>query len=253
MIADENKFAFLSPKWILENGKEENVSAWRSPGIRVRKDVFLTQFEDGGTELQLVLQKMYDKLTLLDYQNKFLERESKLLSKKLQGVIDDNKTFSIIPRTLKGIYEVCFFMDKIDRMPDSPNIWLVYLSSFKIDDMSSIDFARYMYAFDFVYFKCQDFKENELRSVKRMILNSIQKIQCQIDCNNQEFKTDINESLKNTILHLLFSINLLEDIQQDSIVNFNLDIDEVNRIFELIPNVSKIAKLIKSSNYQKGQ
>ena len=246
VIAEENKFAFLSPSWILENGKEENVPAWRSPGIRINRENFLTQFQEGGDELELVLRTINDKLILLEYQKTFLEREAKRLSQRLQRVIEDNIEFTIIPRTLNGIYEVCFLMDKLNKSPDSANVWLVYLSSFPIKDMSSIDFARYMYAFDFIYFKCEDFQDNELLVIKQMISNSTQKIRHHFDSNNQEFKTNANESLMDTIRHFVFSVNLLEDIRQDGVVIYDLNIPAVNRIFETIPNIKRTVETIES-------
>jgi len=103
-----------------------------------------------------------------------------------------------------------------------------------------------MYAFDFIYFKCDGFKKNELQVIVQMISNATQKIKFHFDSESQQFKPDTNESLSEMIRHIVFSVNLLEDIRQDGVVEYELDIPEVNRIFETIPNITKTVETVKS-------
>lgn len=248
VVADENKFAFITPKWIFENGVEDTIPAWRSQGIRVERNVFLTQFKDGGSTLATVLKSVDEKIYLLDYQQRFLDSESEKLSKNLQRVVDHNVEFKIVPKTLKGIHEVCFLMEKMGKQPDAPNVWLVYLATFFVNELSSIDFARFIFAFDFIYFKCNEILENERQTIKQMVMNVTDYIERRAVGNKGQFKIDPNESLLDGLSHLVFAVNRLEDIKQDAAITFGIDVPIVKKIFETIPNVAETVNQIKSAN-----
>ena len=102
-----------------------------------------------------------DKNYLLEFQSEIMEQEARRLSRELQQVVDEERLLSIVPRTLEGFYRVCFLLDRIVKQPDAPGVWLVYLMSFFNDAMSAVDLARYIYALDFLYFKCRSVQKNE--------------------------------------------------------------------------------------------
>ena len=61
------------------------------------------------------------------------------------------------------------------------------------------------------------------------------------------FNVDPNESFIDGTKRLLSVINLLEDITQDAIVNFRFDFPLTRKIFQILPNTSRMANKIKDS------
>jgi len=107
-------------------------------------------------------------------------------------------------------------------------------------NMSALDFARFMYALDFLNFKCDDLMKNEaqalmaaLQSAKRYGERHLQRAD------------DMNRPSIETIRRLLFAINLWEDLIQDCIVTWQLDFEPVDKIFQSVPDVAGIASYIK--------
>ncbi len=247
VICDENKFSIFTPKWVIENGTEDFVPAWRSQGYRVKREKFLPIFQDGGSDLRKVIQSVEDKQYLLEFQKQFLEKENERLAKKLQRVVDEEIVFKIVPRTLTGIYEVCYFMYKLDKKPDVPGMWLVYLATLFKDDLPSIEFAKFMFAFDFVYFKCDDFPENEKQVVKQAVAKATNFIERRVNADNGRVSVDPQESLIEGTANIIFSVNLLEDIVQDAVVNFGVSLPCVNKIFQTLPNVTLVANVIRGA------
>ena len=247
VILDENKFSVFTPEWVIQNGEEGFISAWRSQGYRVKREEFLPIFQEGGSDLRKVIQSVEDKQYLLEFQKRFLEKENERLAQKLQRVVDEEIIFKIVPRTLTGIYEVCYFMYKLDRKPDVPGMWLVYLATLFKDDLPSIEFAKLMFAFDFVYFKCDDFPENEKQVVKQVVAKATDFIERRINADNGYVSVDPQESLIEGTSHIIFSVNLLEDIVQDAVVNFGVSLPCVNKIFQTLPNVALVANVIRGA------
>lgn len=46
---------------------------------------------------------------------------------------------------------------------------------------------------------------------------------------------------------LLFAVNLLEDIKQDAIVNWSIEMETATKIFEMLPDVSVTADHIRQA------
>lgn len=246
VVSTENKYTLLAPSWILQNGREGQISAWRSLGIKVDRKTFLAQCKDGGSDLKHVLELIEGKIQLLEFQKRFLESETRKLSSRLQKVVDDKEVFKIVPRTLQGIYEVCYFMEKMNEQPSSPSVWLVYLASFLLSDhMSSTEFARFMFAFDFIYFKCGELKDNEKRTVQQVIQSATAYIQNKSLRETGLFKVAPNLSRVEGLSHYIFTTNLLEDIQQDAVVNFAIELPPITKIFETVPNLANTVAEIK--------
>ena len=246
VVKDENRYAFFTPEWIMRNGEYGFVSAWRSWAYRVPGDVFLAQFADGGERLRDVIQSVDNKNGLLEFQHDFLESESRKLSKRLQQVVDDETLFKIVPRTLEGFYQVCYLLDKLGKEPDAPGVWMVYLLTFFRDDMRSIDFARFMYALDFLYFKCADIKRNETQVLRQAILDASDYVSAHAKADGS-LSTDPRESPLEETRRLIFAVNLLEDIRQDAAVSFGMDLPLVAKIFETIPNAELTANYVRDA------
>ena len=247
VIKDENKYSFFTPKWVMENGSEGFIAAWRSQGYRVSREKFLSIFKDGRSELQRVIQKIDDKLYLLEFQTQFLAKEEERLANRLRSVVDEKVVFKIIPRTLTGIYEVCYLMDKLNKQPDVPSIWLVYLATLLRDDLPSIEFAKFMFAFDFVYFKCDDLQDNEKQIVEHVAKNATSFIEQRVSTQNGRISVDPHESEIEGTAHIVFALNLLEDIVQDAVVTFDVSLPSVNKIFQTLPNVISTANFIRNA------
>lgn len=246
VVKDESGYAFFTPEWIMRYGEYGFVSAWRSWAYRVPGDVFLAQFVDGGEDLRNVIQSVDNKNSLLEFQHDFLESESQKLSKRLQQVVDDEALFKIVPRTMEGFYQVCYLLDKLGKEPDAPGVWLVYLLTFFRDDMRSIDFARFMYALDFLYFKCADIKRNEMQVLTRTIVDAADYVRAHAK-DDGSLAADPRESPLEETRRLAFAVNLLEDIRQDAAVSFGMELPLVAKIFETIPNADLTANYVRDA------
>ena len=250
ILKDRGQYALFSPQWIAENGQIGGVPAWGNrTAYRVPRDVFLKQFSSGGPDLARTIKAVDDKNYLLEFQAQFLEQENQRLSRELQQVVDEEKLLSIVPRTLDGFYRVCYLLDKIGKRPDAPGVWLVYLASFFNDAMRSIDFARYIYALDFVYFNRSDLQENERTALHRAIEQAISYISRRTDASAETGALAIDplEAPLEETRQILFAVNLIEDIKQDAAVKLGLQLATAEKIFELIPDAAKTAGYIRAA------
>ena len=247
IIKDEGLYAFFTPEWINRTGSRNFVSAWRSYAYRVPNKEFRAICVKGGDDLRSVIKSVDDKNYLLDFQQEFLSLESTELSKRLQQVVDEETVFKIVPRSLEGFYQVCYLIDKLGREPDAPGVWLVYLLTFFKDEMSSMDFARFMYALDFLYFKCDKVKSNEMQVLGEAIEGASAYIKSRANHDDGSLATDPKEPPIEETRRLLFAANLLEDIRQDAVVSFGMELPKIEKIFETIPAPSLTANYIRSA------
>ena len=242
------QYAFISPEWIMQNGREAPVPAWGSrPAYRVPRDIFISQLKNGGEEIQKVIDIINDKNILLDFQHEFLSLEDNKLSRRLQQVVDDKKILTIMPNNLDGFYEVCYLLEKLGKSPDNPGVWLVYLASFFHADMTAMELARFMFSIDFLYFKCGDIRKNEQNIMATTIADVARFIgkypfKEGLFCKNKQ-EAPIEETRQ-----ILFSINLLEDLTQDIVVNLNVNTPKITNIFATVPDIKKITTHIKEYN-----
>lgn len=246
VIADKVMYAFLHPEWIMNNGQEEQVPAWRSLGYRVPVDKILGKSRKGESDLKNTLKSIEDKIYLLEFQNEYYEEESKKLSSGLQQVIDNNHEFRIMPRTLEGFFHTCFLMNKLDKRPDSAETWLIYLISFLEGNMRGIDLVRFMFSFDFLYFNIDEFRSNEKISIEDAICKTKYMIENRIR-EDGTFEIHQTESVLDGTRFLLATINLLEDVYQDAVINFDFDFPSIKKIFEMLPDVGETADIIRRS------
>lgn len=248
ILKDRRQYAFIEPQWIVANGNIAGVPAWGSrPAYRVPRERFLPLFRAGGDSLTQAISGVDDKNYLLEFQAQFLEREGAQFSRELQQVVDEEKLLSIVPRTLDGFYRVCYLLDKIGKRPDAPGVWLVYLLSFFSRDMRSVDFARYIYALDFLYFHCAAMQENEKAALQSALAQAIAYIARRANADTGTFSRDPKESPLEETRQILFAVNLLEDIKQDAAVKLGLNLAVAGKIFELLPDAAKTAAFIRDA------
>ena len=248
IIKDTAQYAFISPEWIAQNGQVRGVPAWGNrTAYRVSREVFLPLFVDGGADLEEVIKVVDNKNYLLEFQSAFMEQEACRLSRELQQVVDEEQLLSIVPRTLEGFYRVCFLLDRIGKQPDAPGIWMVYLMSFFNDKMKVADFARYIYALDFLYFKCLNIQENERIALENAITQAMEYIERRFTAAGESvLVTDPNASIIEALRQILFAVNLLEDIRQDVAVNLDLAVPKAATIFDAMPDSTRAVAYIKS-------
>ena len=249
IVKDTAQYAFIAPEWIAQNGQVRGVPAWGNrTAYRVPRAVLLPLLVDGGSDLKQVITVVDNKNYLLEFQSKFMEQEAHQLSRELQKIVDEERLLSFVPRTLEGFYRVCFLLEKIGKQPDAPGVWMVYLMSFFNDNMKTADFARYIYALDFLYFKCRSVQENEQITLEKAIKQSKVYIEEHFTTAGENvFTADPNESPIEAMRQILFAVNLLEDVSQDASVNLAVVVPKVTTIFEMIPDVSLIANYIRSA------
>ena len=189
-----------------------------------------------------------DKNYLLEFQSEFIEQEARRLSRELQQVVDEERLLSIVPRTLEGFYRVCFLLDRIGKQPDAPGVWLVYLMSFFNDNMRTVDFARYIYVLDFLYFKCSSIQENERIALENAVTKAMDYIERSFaTAGDGVLATDPNETPVEAIRQLVFAVNLLEDIRQDAAVIWDVAAWKTSKIFKTIPDAPKIVKYLRNA------
>ena len=246
VVKSKRKYAFITCPWIMKRGELGPVTAWGSrSAYRVQREVFLKQCINGGTELEKTIQIVDDKNCLLDFQHQFLDMENQKFSRQLHDSVDKDTIVKIVPRTLGGFYHVCYLMEKIQKAPDAAGVWLVHLSSFFSRDMSALDFAHFMYSLDFLYFRCSDLSRNERKTLHSVLESAEECIANRIN-DDGSFATDSRVNSLEETRQIVFSINLLEDLIQDAVVNYGINMSSINGIFQTIPNVKRTANYIRN-------
>lgn len=238
ILMASNQFAVFTPEWIVQNGEEAGVPAWGNrTAFRVPLDKFMEIFHYDGKligEIELVEKK----IRLLNLQTLFMQNESRRLSTSIENIVDREEIFEIIPRTLDGFYKACFLMDKIGKFPKNHLLWLVYGSSFYLDQLSSRELARLIYSLDFLYGGSDDLESNVINS----FVETMQKIAGKIvSIQKHEFQTSSDLSPKEEIVNFLFTVNLYEDIVQELRYLYGVDcFDPISTIFQTIDDLDSI-------------
>ena len=238
------QYALVTPDWIMKNGREGPVSAWGNRvAFRVAVENFQRMLKDGGILMRDVIAAIDDKNLLLEYQKGFLVQNAEAFSRELQNAVDRKRIVRIVPTTLDGFFRICFLLERINEKPDSPGVWLVYLMSFFEQGLMPGEMARWMSAFDFLYFSSREFSDNETRIVGEALDKAWEEIHAW-DIREGCFARDPNMSPTEETMAVLHAANLLEDIQQDFAICYGHD-RKVSRIFEVLPNFSETAACIR--------
>lgn len=247
VLMPSNQFAIFSPEWVMQNGKEEGVPAWGNrTAFRVPRDKFSEIFQSDRA-LAKEIEATNRKIKFLEVQSGFIENESERLSGELQSVVDQERTFRIVPKTLDGFYNACFLMDQINKRPENHSLWLVYGSSFYSDELNSRELAQLIYSLDFLYGGSEDLEKNVLNS----FVSVMQKITARItSMQKKSLKTCADLSPKEEIVNFLFTVNLYEDIIQELRCLYEVDcFPPVRKIFQSIENPDSIFRQISDSGF----
>ena len=246
VVKSECKYAFIRPKWIMEKGKEGVVTAWGSrPAYRVPRKAFMNMLKkDSSGKMQKVIAAVNDKNTLLKFQHGFLDAEAERMSRRLRQGVDKKKIVKIMPKTPEGFYETCFLLGKLDKAPGDPGAWMMRLMPMLDGLKTPAEWARFVFALDFLYTKIADVRDGEKEALVK-ILKSLESAVSEY----QRAKAPVNRGKSaEEIRQVLFAINLLEDLRQDAAVLLGAKLPKVKKIFETAANVPKIAKFIRDNN-----
>lgn len=231
-------FAILSPRWIMKNGEERSVAAWGSrPAFRVPAEKFMSEFRRDG-KLEETLRVIEKKNQLLEAQGRFLEDESVALSGELQKIVDEEKSFTIIPGTLDGFYRACFMMSGIGKYPENHSMWIVYGASLYSDDMDSREFAKLVYALDFLFGGTAALERNVLDA----LISVMQKCSRRIErMQEQNLQTCPDISPRKEAVNFLFAVNLYEDILQEMIHLYDVkQFASIRKIFQSVKDLDAL-------------
>lgn len=213
------RYAIFPAKWIVENGVYGMVPAWRSYAFRVEKETFESILRP-DPDLKNLWGIIDAKLFILNFQHELININKEELSSLLQGVIDENEIIKIMPKNLDDFFRVCFILDNIDKIPKNANLWLVYVLSYVTPRLRLKDISKIVYSIDFLYSRI-NLENNELSQL-------ISKIGLLLETVNSFYRKDglyastTKESPFDETRYALFSINLLEDLIQDSIFYYSV-------------------------------
>jgi len=250
LLMPSNRFAVFSPAWVMQNGKEAGVPAWGNrTAFRVPGEKFSAIFTPDRA-LAAAIDSVNRKIAFLETQSKFIEGERERLSGQLQSVVDHNRAFKIVPKTLDGFYTACFLMDQLNKRPQNDSVWLVYGGSFYADELDSRELARLMYALDFLYGGAADLDAHALNS----FIEVMRKITVRIAAmQKQHLQTGADLSPKDEVVNFLFTVNLYEDIIQELRCLYAVDcFAPVNKIFQTVDDMDAVFRQISDYGFVGG-
>jgi hypothetical protein len=150
---DKNKerYAILPAKWIAENGTIGEVPAWRTNAYRVPAEEFEKKFERDD-DLPLLIQRINDKNTLLEFQHLLYGLVKRALQRKIEDAFLSGVNFQLIPTTLEGFFEACVILGAMEQCPEALDNWLQKALEFadKVGTLEEI--FKVSFCLDFLYF-----------------------------------------------------------------------------------------------------
>lgn len=250
----ERKMGFLEPAWIMANGTVGTVKAWGgAQAFRVPRDRFLPMLDDGGERLDRVVTSMADRVTLLEFQKNFPQNEGLRLFNRLKRVVDKGDPFEIVPGTLDAFFETCFLAKRLNRFPEDPGLWLVYLCSLIEDGQSPARLARGLFAIDYLYFRAFETNGALRGNEERSILSLLQKVEEQIRAYSWDGgSVDPRWAPIEELRQMLFVVNRFEDWRQHVFSRYPTErrpagVRRAERIFDLVPDVAAVARRIREA------
>lgn len=244
VVKPAGRYALIDPAWIMQGRVAETVKAWRSEGYRVPADVFNEKLEAGGAEMEAAISATNDKNVILEHQRRFLEGQRSLLSHDLQSVVDVESSLEITSHTLWGTFQVCLILSEIGEVPQRPASWLRHLCHFLDDDsLDAEEVAQWMFAFDFLYFLCEDLQGDEVQIVRKC-LERLRGILQSWRYQDGRFCEDGQMHPREQTINILHTWNLFEDVWQDFAVRHGHG-EKVKKLFELLPDAHEVAEAIR--------
>lgn len=242
IIKPDSAFAIFSPQWVMENGTVGAVPAWGSrTAFRVPAEKFKKIFATDA-KLDEVIRVIDRKNQLLDAQSRFLENENSELSRELQKIVDEETAFTIIPKTLDGFYRACFLMDKVGKYPKNHSMWMVYGASMYSDKLNSYEFAKLVYALDFLYGLAAELEANVLAA----LADTMRKFSAHImRMQDQKLQTCGDLAPKKEAINFLFAVNLYEDMAQELFFLYGIKaISPIKKIFQSVDDIDRLCGMI---------
>jgi hypothetical protein len=236
------KYAIFKPDWIIKNGQYGMVEAWRSYAFRVPAERFEKLLRDDESLIPLC-EIIEIKNFILEFQHELLALTRQRFSRLFQGVIDKEQLVKIAPRDLESFFRICFILDSMDEVPENAVLWIVYLLSFINQKNTLEDIFKITYCLDFLYSKVE-LKENELREVIKALGTLMTRLQ-QCAKDDGSYTSDRNVSPLDETRYALFAINLLEDMTQDAIHYYSVNLLPVRTIYENVPNIENTYNFIR--------
>ena len=225
----------------MENGQIGMVPAWRSIAYRVPAEKFETILTPDPT-LEPVIKTISQKIEILNFQHEaYLQTENKL-STLLQQVVDEEKLMTIAPRTLDGLFQVCFILEHMNKIPKNSSLWLVYSLSFLDENLNSEELFKLVYIMDFLYMNTPSMlQDNELRA----IVESLQRINALLrsfERPDGSYSSDPNLSPLEETRNALFTINIIEDLTQDILHYYGSrpGLKPITKIYQTIENLDRV-------------
>ncbi len=238
------KYAFFDTRWVIGNSNYGMVEAWRSYAYRVPKENMEKILKEHSC-LSDLIQNIEAKETLLNFQYDLLDKISKDLSFLFQQVIDEKKILNFIPDNLDSIFRICFIRNAIGKIPQNVNLWIVYLLTYVHEKNTLSEIYKIVYSLDFLYSVTENLKENEINCIVNGIKQLMTLIQNYFEPNGF-YTSSPKESPYNEAQYSIFAMNLLEDIIQDLIYNYEIkNLQPIRRIFENLNDFRKTYNFIK--------
>ncbi|MGC8842766.1 MAG: hypothetical protein ACP5QS_02400 [bacterium] len=242
-----NSYAFLEPSWIMENGKIGMVEAWRSEAYRVPKEKFEEKLLYDPS-LEEVCQVIDAKVFLLNFQHGLIDIYKERLSTILQNVVDEEKIVKIVPKDMESFFKVCFILDSLNKTPLNKSLWLCYVLSYVRKGLRLEDISKLVYCIDFLFSKIEKLKPNELDQLVPRMKELLQIIRNYYSSEIGYYLSSADYSPVEETRFAIFSINLLEDLVQDVVVNYSVpDLRPIRKIYENIPDPKGLYKRLTSS------
>jgi len=235
-------YAFFTPQWIVENGKYDYVPAWRVSAYRVPKEKFHSILKEDN-QLNEIIEIIDAKNGILYFQYELINIWKEELLEELQKVVDENKLINIMPKDLESFFRIIFILDNLEKIPKNANLWLIYILSFIDNNAKLEELAKIVYCIDYLYSKIE-LKDNEQKILKSKLIELLNIVK-NYEKNDGTYSSDITKSPVEEMRYALFSINNIEDIIQDMIHYYNVDLKPIKKIYENVNNVKKIANMIK--------
>lgn len=243
---DGPSYAIVDQEWIHKNGVQDMVQAWRSMAFRVPSQKF-RELLVREPSLKALCESIDAKLGLLNFAFQLVEINKDRLSHLLQKVVDDDAKFELIPKDLDSFFKVCMILDNGDRVPRNANIWLIYLLTFISDKNTLEDVSRIVYCLDFLYMKLDKLEKNEIESLVPAIRKLLDHVK-RCGQSDGSYVSSARYAPLDETRSALFSINLLEDLVQDSIHEYKVnEYTPVKRIFENVRDIERTHGYIVSN------
>lgn len=221
--------------------------------ILVKNSVRMDELESESIHLMITSPpyfntKMYSKepiegdLGNIHDIDKWFEKISEVWKEVFRVLQPGRKAFiNIVPDNLDGIFKVCFILDNINRIPKNINLWLTYLLTFVNEKNALSEIYKILYCLDFLYSNIDigNLRDNEINNIIKSIKQIDKILKRCYQCNSSYVSSSKDSPFEET-RYALFSINLLEDLIQDLIYNYEVkDLKPIKRIYQSLNNFSK--------------